>query len=76
MNTTRYAMVSSDKANMAAIVVSSDDKRAAQDGIKVAKAWLKSAGKPCKLVFFHEIIGTEWSNLGRTYRARIAYRAI
>lgn len=74
MNSAHYSMASSEQANVAAIVVSAEDKKAAQEGIAVAKAWLKAAGKPCKLVFFHEIHGSEWSNLGVSYRARIAYR--
>lgn len=42
----------------------------------MAKAWLRSAGRAFKVVYFYEHIGTQWSNLGRSYSARIAYRTV
>jgi hypothetical protein len=57
------------------VMVSAETKQDAQSAIKLAKTWIWANGLRCKVVFFHEIIGTEWSNLGRSYRARIAYKA-
>jgi hypothetical protein len=68
-----FRMVNSDKPNMAAVMVYAERKADAQQAIKVAKAWIRSSGRGCKTVYFHEIIGTEWSSLGRRYVARIAY---
>ncbi len=57
------------------VMISAETKRDAQAAIKLAKSWIRSNGLRCKLVFFHEIIGTQWSSMGRSYRARIAYKA-
>ncbi len=59
-----------------AVVIRSDNKRDAKEAIQVAKAWLRSAGRAFKVVYFYEHIGTQWSNLGRSYSARIAYRTV
>ena len=60
---------------LTAVMVRADDKRDAQEAIKVAKAWIWHAGMRLKLVYFHEIIGTQWSSLGRSYSARIVFKA-
>lgn len=74
MNTARYSMASSKQDNVAAVMIHADSKRDAQEAIKVAKAWIRSSGRPCKLVYFNEIHGSEYSNLGVRFTARIAYR--
>ena len=58
---------------IAAVMIYSDNKRDAQDAICLSKAWLRDNGFKYKLVYFYEIYGTQWSNLGRSYKARIIY---
>lgn len=74
MGMARMSEATSETAGLKIVMVHSDSKSAAQDGIKVARAWLKANGQPSKLVYFYESRGTQWSNLGRSYVARIAYR--
>lgn len=74
MNTARFAMADSTRDNVAAVMVYADTKSDAKEAIQVAKAWIRASGRPCKVVFFYERWGSEWSSLGRSYVARIAYR--
>lgn len=55
-------------------MIAAETKRDAQTAIGLAKTWIKANGGRCKLVFFHENIGSQWSSMGRSYRARIAYK--
>ncbi len=71
--TARLSAASPTAAGHQVVMIHADRKADAQDAIKVAKAWLRATGARFKLVYFHENIGTQWSNLGRSYSARIAY---
>ncbi len=76
MKTTASFSVGTAQADgMQIVMIHAETKRDAQAAIKLAKSWIWSNGLRLKLVFFHENIGTRWSNLGRSYVARIAYKA-
>jgi hypothetical protein len=63
------------REGLEAVMIRAESKQDAQAAIKLAKSWIWENGLRCKLVFFHEIIGTQWSNLGRSYSARIVFKA-
>lgn len=74
MNSATYRLDASTTPGAHAVVICSDSKRDAQEAIAHAKAMIRSFGLRMKMVHFHEVIGTEWSNMGATYRARIVFK--
>lgn len=73
MTTARYTMTGSENAGVAAVEIHADSKKDAQEAIQVARAWIKSAGLPSKLVSFTENT-SQYSNLVKYYRARVAFK--
>ena len=64
----------STAAGIPVVMIHSDSKSAAQQALRLAKTWIWAEGGKLKVVYFNEIVGTEWSSLGRRYVARVAYR--
>jgi hypothetical protein len=73
MNSTRFHEAASKNPGVAAIEIFSENKADAQRAIKLAKAWLRANGRPCKLVSFTSA-PRGLSNLDIVFRARIAYQ--
>lgn len=72
MHTANVSLASTTTPNCSAIVLSSDSKKGAQDGIKLAQAWLRSNGGKYKLVSFTSS-PSQYSNLVIYYTARIVF---
>lgn len=72
--TARMSKATSKVEGHEIVMIHADRKGDAQEAIKVAKAWLRETGARFKLVYFHCVIGSEWSSMGRRYVARIAYK--
>lgn len=64
-----------ETAETEVVLIFAETKRDAQAAIVLAKTWLRANGHRFKLVFFHEVFGSQYSTLGRSYRARIAFRS-
>jgi hypothetical protein len=73
MKTARFSLTDSTTKGLTAVIINADSKSDAQEAIKVARAWMKAAGRKSKLVFFHETT-SEYSNLVKYYRARIVFQ--
>jgi hypothetical protein len=76
MKTARFNEAGSKVQGVQAIEIFAESKADAQEAIKVATAWIRSAGYGTKLVSFISTPRTEWSNLDIIFRARIAYRKV
>jgi hypothetical protein len=75
MTTARFSMGTTETNGAQVVMIHAETKRDAQAAIKLAKSWIWSNGLRLKLVYFHENIGTRWSNIGRSYAARIVFKA-
>jgi hypothetical protein len=76
MKTARFNETGSKVEGVKAIEIFAESKADAQEAIKVATAWIRSAGYGTKLVSFVSTPRTEWSNLDIVFRARIAFRKV
>ncbi len=71
--TARFSETTSTVEGTQAVVICADTKRAAQDAIKLAQAWVKANGGRSKVTSF--ISFPRWSsNLDLVFKARVAYR--
>lgn len=73
--TASFSVGTTQTDGMQVVMIRAEKKSDAQAAIKLAKSWIWSNGLRLKLVYFHENIGTQWSSIGRSYSARIAYKA-
>lgn len=74
MSRARFSKASTKSEGVEVVMIHADSKRDAKGAIQFAKMWVRAIGGQCKTVYFHEIIGSEWSSMGRRYVARIAYK--
>ncbi len=70
--TARYNETTTTMPNAKAVAIFAENKRDAQDAIKLAQAWVRANGGKYKLVSFTSA-PRNYSNLDIVYRARIVY---